>query len=218
MTFSKRKRKAVAITNPIEEANSKSDEQFVQQNLQPSINWATWVHPRSQQQYSLSLVRAGNMNAKDLAMCFGLIEETSKEHYESSSRGWKPRGKMTEMKSNELRYILVKDYDGNICGFTSLMPTFEEGQPVIYCYEIHLKAEVQGTGLGKHLMGFQESVAAHTPDVNKVMLTCFLKNENALAFYRKLGFEKDSISPEPRKLRFGKEFIPDYIIMSKKTP
>lgn len=47
------------------------------------------------------------------------------------------------------------------------------------------------------------------------MLTCFLRNKRGLDFYNKLGFVKDDISPEPRKLRFGKEFIPDYVIMSK---
>ncbi len=64
-------------------------------------------------------------------------------------------------------------------------------------------------------MGFLEDIATNTPPINKVMLTCFLSNERALSFYKNLGFEKDEISPEPRKLRFGKEFVPDYIIMSK---
>jgi RimJ/RimL family protein N-acetyltransferase len=71
------------------------------------------------------------------------------------------------------------------------------------------------TGLGKLLMGFQESVALHTPTIEKVMLTCFLNNKRGLAFYTKLGFLKDEISPEPRRLRFGKEFVPDYVILSK---
>lgn len=71
------------------------------------------------------------------------------------------------------------------------------------------------TGLGRQLLEYHEQVARHTPTVDKVMLTCFLSNEGALAFYRKLGFEKDDISPEPRRLRFGKVFVPDYVIMSK---
>lgn len=64
-------------------------------------------------------------------------------------------------------------------------------------------------------MGFQESVARNTPTVQKVMLTCFLSNKHALEFYERMGFERDAMSPEPRKLRYGKEFVPDYIIMSK---
>lgn len=84
------------------------------------------------------------MSAEDLEACFRLVEETSKADYESSSVGWKPAKKLTEMKSPELKYIMVKDVAGSVCGFTSLMPTYEEGEPVVYCYEIHLKPELQG--------------------------------------------------------------------------
>ncbi len=70
--------------------------------------------------------------------CFTLIAETSRSDYENSTKKWRPAEKKKEMESEDLRYILVKDTDGQVRGFTSLMPTFEEGQPVIYCYEIHL--------------------------------------------------------------------------------
>lgn len=64
-------------------------------------------------------------------------------------------------------------------------------------------------------MGFLFTVAKNIPSVSKVMLTCFLSNERGLDFYSRLGFKKDEISPTPRKLRFGKTFIPDYAILSK---
>lgn len=64
-------------------------------------------------------------------------------------------------------------------------------------------------------MTFLENVAAHTPPIEKVMLTCFLRNQKALAFYKSSGFTEDPISPVPKKLRYGREFIPDYCIMSK---
>lgn len=47
------------------------------------------------------------------------------------------------MRSPDLRYILVKDHAGVIQGFTSMMPTFENNEPVVYCYEIHLLPELQ---------------------------------------------------------------------------
>lgn len=47
------------------------------------------------------------------------------------------------MKSEELRYILVKNGSGGLGAFVSLMPCFEEGEPVVYCYEIHLKPELR---------------------------------------------------------------------------
>jgi RimJ/RimL family protein N-acetyltransferase len=64
-------------------------------------------------------------------------------------------------------------------------------------------------------MAIHSTVGANLPPVTKVMLTCFLSNQRGIAFYEKLGFEKDDISPGPRTLRHGKTFTPDYVIMSK---
>lgn len=111
-----------------------------------ALPWTTaWCHPRTGDRYTVYLRRAANLSDEDLKACFDLVAETSKADYEASSGGWHPRKKLVEMKSEDLRYILVKDEDdGSIAGFTSLMPTWEEGQPVIYCYEIHLKPHLQG--------------------------------------------------------------------------
>ncbi|KAI1131866.1 acyl-CoA N-acyltransferase [Nemania abortiva] len=209
----KRKR---ATTDPLEKVNEKSDGQFIEEHLCPSdSSWTSWTHPSTRAEYSLSLISAESLSSVDLDACYHLIEETSRADYESSTVGWKPVEKIAEMGSPALRYILVKDSEGIVRGFTSLMPTYEEGEPVVYCYEIHLKPELQRTGLGRLLMTFIESIAAHTPPIEKIMLTCFLKNQKALSFYESFGFAKDPISPEPKRLRYGREFIPDYVIMSK---
>ncbi|RYO88769.1 hypothetical protein DL764_008686 [Monosporascus ibericus] len=209
-----------APTNPIERVNRKSDDAFIKQHLRP-VNgggnqaWTRWTHPGTREEYRLSLVRTANLSADDLQACFDLIEETSRKDYEPSSFGWKPSKKLAEMRSPDLRYILVKDAASGLRGFASLMPTYEDGQPVVYCYEIHLKPELRGTGMSRLLMGFLGDVAANSPPITKVMLTCFLSNQHALGFYTKLGFSIDETSPGPRKLRSGKVFVPDYVIMSK---
>ncbi|RYP78921.1 hypothetical protein DL771_000306 [Monosporascus sp. 5C6A] len=207
-------------TNPIERVNRKSDEAFIKQHLRPAEDggshaWTRWTHPGTGDQYRLSLVRTANLSADDLQACFDLIEETSRKDYEPSSFGWKPSKKLAEMRSPDLRYILVKNAASGLRGFASLMPTYEDGQPVVYCYEIHLKPELRGTGMSRLLMGFLGDVAANSPPITKVMLTCFLSNQRALGFYTKLGFSIDETSPGPRKLRSGKVFVPDYVIMSK---
>ncbi|KAK3305415.1 acyl-CoA N-acyltransferase [Chaetomium strumarium] len=210
-----------APTSPLELASRKTDEEFINDYLQPSSSekspWVSaWTHPRTGTEYSISLVQASRVSEDDFAVCFRLIEETSRKDYENSSWRWHPEKKLKEMRSPDLRYVLVKEKDtGLVRGFTSLMPTYEEGQPVIYCYEIHLQSELRGTGLGALLMAIHSTVGANLPPVTKVMLTCFLSNQRGLAFYKRLGFEKDDISPGPRKLRHGKIFTPDYVIMSK---
>lgn len=83
------------------------------------------------------------MSEGDMRACFDLVAETSQADYENSASGWHPDKKLKEMRSEELRYVLVKDQAGELRAFTSMMPTYEEGQPVVYCYEIHLKPDLQ---------------------------------------------------------------------------
>lgn len=105
----------------------------------------TWRQPKTNTEYTISLASSGNLTEHELTTCFNLIEQTSRSDYENSAWKWHPLKKLKEMRSPELRYILVKDKQTDtIHAFTSLMPTYEEGQPVIYCYEIHLTPELQG--------------------------------------------------------------------------
>ncbi len=196
----------------------------------------SWTHPKTGKVYSLSLEGSARVDEATLDACFALVEETSRADYEASAHKWRPAEKRREMREPDMRYIVVRekeekasegdfsddddDVEGSTAGtvraFTSLMPTYEQGQPVVYCYEIHLKPDIQGTGLGALLLGFQ-SIVAHnmSPPITKVMLTCFLSNAHALRFYHKQGFAVDDVAPAERKLRGGKVFVPDYTILSK---
>ncbi|KAI5467343.1 acyl-CoA N-acyltransferase [Mariannaea sp. PMI_226] len=204
--------------HPIETANKISDDDFIKEYIKPSQdNWPQWEHPHTKAVYSLGLSIPGQLRDEELDTCFNLVDETSGADYRSSSIGWHVAVKKKEMRSPDLRYILVKDADSSIRGFASMMPTFENHEPVVYCYEIHLKPELQGTGLGTKLMGHLVDVAENIPTVEKVMLTCFVSNTSGLKFYEKLGFTKDDYSPRERKLRGGKTVIPDFVILSRLT-
>ena len=109
-----------------------------------SPGWTEWTHPTTGDSYTVSLVEARSLPEADLQTCLRLIEETSGADYRGSRAGWHAPRKRKEMLSPGLRYLLVRDGQGEIRAFTSLMPTFEEGEPVVYCYEIHLKPELQG--------------------------------------------------------------------------
>lgn len=165
----------------------------------------------------MSLTQSHNTSEADLDACCSLIDETSRRDYEASSRGWNLKAKRKEMRDPDLRYVLVRNATGEIRGFTSLMPTMEEGEAVVYCYEIHLKPDLRGTGLAGLLMGVLETVARNIVVMDKVMLTVFTCNTRALEFYRRCGFETDEVSPQPRKLRNGVFKEPDYAIMSKRV-
>lgn len=181
-------------------------------------SWAqTWTHPATGTLYHLSLSQAEETSDADMEACFSLVEETSRKDYEASSRGWHAKSKHKEMRDPVLRYILVKDPAGRVCGYTSFMPTIEEGNAVVYCYEIHLQPDLRSTGLAGLLMGFLDTVAGNIGVIEKVMLTVFTCNTRAVDFYRRRGFEVDDISPRRRKLRNGVVKEPDYAIMSKRV-
>ncbi|KAH6609334.1 hypothetical protein Trco_002680 [Trichoderma cornu-damae] len=166
--------------------------------------WTTWTHPLTQQSYSLGFSSSRDLSKGDFQSCFSIIELTSGANYKSSSVGWHPAAKKKEMKSPDLRYMLVKDGSGTVQGFTSLMPTFENHEPVL-------------SGLGSHLMQHLLAIAENIPSTKKVMLTCFTSNASGLRFYEKIGFTKDAFSPRDRTLKGGKVVRPDYVILSRAT-
>lgn len=109
-----------------------------------SATWTQWQHPKTKNIYTLRLCLAGNLSDDELEACFRLVEQTSGDDYRKSSVGWHPAAKRKEMRSRDLRYILVQRAGGAVEGFTSLMPTHENYEAVVYCYEIHLVPELQG--------------------------------------------------------------------------
>jgi len=70
------------------------------------------------------------------------------------------------------------------------------------------------TGLGAFIMGLVHGMAEKI-EVEKIMLSVWTRNEKAVAFYRRMGFDKDEFSPEPRVLRNGSVKECEYLIMSK---
>lgn len=114
-------------------------------------------------------------------------------------------------RGNDLR----EPHDFEIKGFVSLMPTYEDGQRVLYIYEIHLQPSLQGSGLGTVLMNIAESVGKNVGKLEKMMLTVFRSNERARKFYERLEWSVDGSSPEWVELRNGRRRECDYQIWSK---
>lgn len=160
------------------------------------------------------------MSKQWLEFCFKLIEKTSREDYESSSFGWHPRRKTKEMKEQGMRYIIIEKEDDvhqPMYGFLSFLPTHDStpSVPVLYIYEIHLHSNARGRGWGKQLVKLAEKFAEDL-GVQKIMLTCFVRNEKALGFYRSLDYQTDACSPAEKKTRNG-TLKPDHVIMSKQV-
>ncbi len=164
---------------------------------------------------------AQGLKPAEVSQCFALVEQTSKQDYETSSWGWHPKRKLREMRDPEMRYLLVsRNGDSSsigdcVEGSLSFMITHDSHPPVpvLYIYEIHLVESLRRVGLGAHLMQLAEDIARRV-GVRKVMLTCFLSNLKAQQFYEKRGFARDICSPDDRQTR--KRIVEvDYVIMSK---
>lgn len=76
---------------------------------------------------------------------------------------------------------------GKVTGFLSFMVTEEEGEEVIYCYELHLAPGSRGLGLGRHLMAVMEDFG-RAVGLGKAMLTCFSENKDGVRFYNRNGY------------------------------
>lgn len=185
----------------------------------------------------LDVYSAATISPADLEACLDLIELTSSQAYAASGAGWSRPKKRKEMKLPDMKYLIVRGAGrpteretnqsattdqanvpdpnrADVLGFLSFMITYEDGNEVIYCYEIHLAPAARGQGLGGLLMSRMEQIG-RSVGLEKAMLTVFKSNATARRFYQKGGYVVDEYSPRPRRLRNGtvKEF--DYEILSK---
>ena len=214
----------------ISDANELSMYYFQARFLPTSSPLLSFTSPRLGTSHRIVLTPSLDLSDAEFEACFRLMERTSSAAYKASSRGWHPKEKRVEMREQDMRYLLVTSAlptsplpNGHFApasaadafhGFLSFMLTIEDDYPVIYIYEVHLAEALRSSGLGSHLMGIAETIGQKV-GVQKSMLTVFSSNEGAERFYRRLGYEVDEFSPEPRILRGGRVKKPDYWILSK---
>lgn len=132
---------------------------------------------------------------EEMDQIFILLKNNMQILYENSDWGWNETEKKTELADESAKYLLAKNSDGRILGFTHFRFDVENNQPILYCYELQIAEEIQRKGLGKYLMnvlflvGFQFKLV-------KVMLTVFTHNTAGLDFYMKsLAFRRDETCP-----------------------
>ena len=79
--------------------------------------------------------------------------------------------------------ISIIDVDDRRVG----MIQFSEGPDALEINEIQVRPEHQGRGIGGHVM--RDTIARARRNGKKVLLSVALKNERALRFYQRLGFQ-----------------------------
>jgi len=153
------------------------------------------------------------MDVMTMDWAFGVLEKNMKQMYEDSEFGWHGDRKREEMRIPFQRFLIAYDSDTDRpVGFTQYQFLPEQNAngvdiPVIYCWEIMIAEEAQGQGVGWQLMRSLEKLG-RAWDMEKAMLTVFTHNPNARAFYERLGYLVDEVSPS----KWGMK--KDYEIMS----
>lgn len=173
------------------------------------------------EKFSLNLILHDRKSISDeeYNSCFNLIKENLQKAYEESSWGWDPVAKRAEIGEPGTKYLLLSPQDRTSTsrdnfGFLSCQIVVEDDEPVIYCYELQLSQGLRGRGLGSRLMAVMHELGREC-GLQKAFLTVFTSNRLAFAFYLKLGYNVDQISPKDKDLR-GRVITSDYRILSKR--
>ncbi|KAL6256282.1 N-alpha-acetyltransferase 40 [Pogonomyrmex barbatus] len=156
----------------------------------------------------LTCVRARDATWTLLSWIFDIMERNMKDMYERSSWGWNAAEKRSEL-TEETAWYLVASYEDKHLGFSHFRFDVDNGDVVLYCYELQLEPSARRKGLGRFMMSALESMA-YQNQMLKVVLTVFKHNPSAIQFFYALGYKLDNSNP-PASAHL------DYIILSKQN-
>ncbi|KAL1738295.1 acyl-CoA N-acyltransferase, partial [Schizophyllum fasciatum] len=149
-----------------------------------------------QARYDLAVARTSDLTVDERVRCWELLQENMKDMYENSSWGWDPEDKYEELFHKDTRFILArrKADDNELIGYAAFRFEVEEGEDVVYLYEVQISNSCRRQGLGRILMEQARRIGEQYK-MNRIMLTVFNANVPALKLYESLGFCLDPASP-----------------------
>ncbi|KAF0718066.1 hypothetical protein AaE_010726 [Aphanomyces astaci] len=115
--------------------------------------------------------------------------------YEDSTWGFDLAKKRVELFEDAARYIIVERTPGQVDAFLHFRFVEDEGDAVVYVYEIQVGPGLQRQGLGKRLMQLLQLIGRKYR-MKLILLTVFKTNVAAMTFYTEtMGFDIDDTSP-----------------------
>ncbi|KAI0330544.1 acyl-CoA N-acyltransferase [Cubamyces sp. BRFM 1775] len=134
-----------------------------------------------------------------------LYEANMRALVEPSSFGWNPSEKREELFHRDARFIMVylddpdsqdsKNSHPAPVAFSMFRFELEEGDDVLYCYELQVSELFRNSGLGRFIVDKLLMIGKYW-GMDRVILTVLKSNTAARRFYAKQGFEIDPTSPE----------------------
>lgn len=136
-----------------------------------------------------------SIGSKDMNDIFCLLKANMEALYENTDWGWKDDVKLTELTHKDARFLIVRDLNEKIVGFSHFRFDVEQNLPILYCYELQIHDDYQRQGLGRHMMNIL-SIFAFEFKLLKIVLTVFRNNLVGINFYmNSLLFKKDATCP-----------------------
>ncbi|KAG2448673.1 hypothetical protein HYH02_006030 [Chlamydomonas schloesseri] len=139
---------------------------------------------------------AADLPKEQLEWCLDVCRENMAALYERVW-SWNDMKKRRQLTSSASRFLIAYDINAARApvGYINFRFEYEDGEAVMYCYELQVARAAQQRGLGRAMMELLEQIAWGA-GMSKVMLTVFTENRPALAFYSKLGYRLDETSPD----------------------
>jgi GNAT superfamily N-acetyltransferase len=102
---------------------------------------------------------------------------------------------------------LLAERAGQSCGLAVYFPEFStlRGEPGVYLQDLYLRPDTRASGLGRRLIGAVIRDAAEW-QASYLRLAAHVDNEDAMAFYERLGFRSD---PRERALLVDGKHLTD---------
>ncbi|TFK41091.1 acyl-CoA N-acyltransferase [Crucibulum laeve] len=151
---------------------------------------------RNSEAYHFEVYHATEVSEAVRNKIWALFENNMHHLYSRSSFGWNPASKKKELFNHLSRFILsYKDVEEKeLMAFVMFRFECEEGDDVVYCYDLQVSANTQRMGIGRKLVQCLTNIGTSCK-MHKIMLTVFKENKNAFNFYIANGFSVDPFSP-----------------------
>nr|CAG4643665.1 EOG090X0MNC [Ilyocryptus agilis] len=155
--------------------------------------------------------RVTQLEKQCFSWAFDLLKRNMKTLYENSVTGWNEKDKQEEMAHSAAWYLIAYSAEQPVA-FSHFRFDLDYGHPVVYCYELQLEEDCRRKGLGRFLLQILELMAFRN-NLEKVVLTVFTHNPDAVKFFKSVGYTVDETSP----ISTIEECF-DYEILSKHNP
>lgn len=107
-----------------------------------------------------------------------------KDHYQKSIMGWDEADKRKELQHPQQRFLIAShELFGEQIAFLSFRWDVEEGDPIMYVYELGVTKEARRNKLAWALMKYAEDLCKKV-SVCRILLTVFIENQAAMTLYR----------------------------------